>query len=86
MSSNFILNKYWTFSDRDFEIKRTVKQYGKFVSLSSIGALVQLGIVYSLVDVHQTSYPLALITGVIGASIGNFICNKKWTFKEKIWS
>ena len=86
MSSNFLLNKYWTFSDRDFSIKRTVKQYGKFVSLSSIGALVQLGIVFSLVDVHQLSYPLALITGVIGASIGNFICNKKWTFKEKIWS
>jgi len=41
--------------------------------------------VFSLVDIHQLTYPLALILAVITASFGNFILNKKWTFKEKIW-
>lgn len=86
MSSNFILNKIWTFEDRNFEAKRTLAQYGKFVGFSSLGALIQLGMVYVLVDNYQVIYPLALIIAVIIAASSNFILNKKWTFKEKVWS
>ena len=86
ISSNFILNKYWTFEDRDFTYKRTVVQYGKFAGFSSIGALVQLGMVYYLVDGFGLSYPIALVLAVGTAAFSNFILNKKWTFKEKVWS
>jgi dolichol-phosphate mannosyltransferase len=34
----------------------------------------------------QISYPIALILAVMVAAVGNFLLNKKWTFKEKIWS
>ncbi len=53
---------------------------------SSLGALVQLGMVYFLVDNVEMSYPLALILAVIIAAFGNFVLNKKWTFKEKVLS
>jgi dolichol-phosphate mannosyltransferase len=86
ITSNFILNKYWTFEDRDFAAKRTVIQYGKFAGFSSIGALVQLGMIYYLVDEFSMSYPIALIIAVATAAFSNFILNKKWTFKEKVWS
>ena len=86
MTSNFILNKIWTFEDRNFEAKETLAQYGKFVGFSSLGVLVQLGMVYVLVDNYQIIYPLALIVAVIIAASSNFILNKKWTFKEKVWS
>jgi len=86
MSSNFILNKIWTFEDRNFEAKKTLAQYGKFVGFSSLGALIQLGMVYVLVDNYQVLYPVALILAVIIAASSNFILNKKWTFKEKVWS
>ena len=84
ITTNFILNKAWTFSDRDFRIKKTLTQYGKFVMFSSLGALVQLGMVYFLVDNIQISYPLALILAVMTAAFGNFVLNKKWTFREKL--
>jgi len=84
ISTNFILNKTWTFSDRDFRVKRTISQYGKFVMFSSLGALVQLGMVYFLVDSNELSYPLALILAVMTAAFGNFVLNKKFTFKEKL--
>ena len=84
ITTNFILNKAWTFSDRDFRIKKTLTQYGKFAMFSSLGALVQLGMVYFLVDSIEISYPLALILAVMTAAFGNFIFNKKWTFKEKL--
>ena len=51
---------------------------------SSLGALVQLGMVYFLVDGNSMAYPLALIIAVITAAFGNFVLNKKWTFKEKL--
>ena len=84
ITTNFILNKIWTFNDRDFNIKRTISQYGKFAMFSSLGALVQLGVVYFLVDNNGVAYPLALILAVITAAFGNFVLNKKWTFKEKL--
>lgn len=86
ITSNFFLNKYWTFEDRDFTAKRTIVQYGKFAGFSSIGALVQLGMVYYLVDEFSMSYPIALVLAVATAAFSNFILNKKWTFKEKVWS
>ena len=85
ITTNFILNKTWTFGDRDFRIKKTISQYGKFAMFSSLGALVQLVMVYFLVDSNGISYPLALILAVMTAAFGNFVLNKKWTFKEKLF-
>ncbi len=86
MTTNFLLNKSWTFADRDFNLQKTVLQYTKFVIFSSFGALVQLGMVYSFVEKYEMIYPTALILAVMAASFSNFILNKKWTFKEKLWS
>jgi len=85
MTTNFILNKIWTFEDKDFSTKATIKQYSKFVGFSTLGAIVQLAMVFSLVEWHQMTYPLALILAVAIAAFGNFVLNKKWTFKEKVW-
>lgn len=86
MTSNFFLNKIWTFEDKDFTAKNTGIQYGMFLGFSSLGALIQLGMVYALVENYHMAYPPALILAVAAASVGNFLLNKKWTFKEKIWN
>ena len=85
ISTNFILNKVWTFEDRDFSRKKTISQFGKFSLFSSLGALVQLGMVFWLVDSYDISYPLALVSAIGTAAFSNFILNKKLTFKEKLW-
>lgn len=86
MMSNFFLNKIWTFEDRKFNWKGTGIQLGMFMSFSSLGAIVQLLLVYALVENYKMDYPASLILAVAVASVGNFLLNKKWTFKEKIWS
>ena len=86
MSSNFILNKIWTFEDRNFEPKHASIQYAKFMGLSSLGALAQLAMVYLLVDHNKMEYPLALVLAVATSALSNFVLNKKLTFKEKVWS
>ena len=84
ITSNFLLNKSWTFEDRNFSLYHTLKQYGLFATFSSIGASIQLLLVYLLVE-SGLSYTPSLIIAVATASISNFILNKKWTFHEKIW-
>jgi dolichol-phosphate mannosyltransferase len=84
ITTNFLLNKIWTFEDRNFSLYYTLKQYGLFVAFSSLGASIQLLLVYLLVE-SGLSYSPSLIMAVATVAISNFILNKKWTFHEKIW-
>jgi dolichol-phosphate mannosyltransferase len=84
ITSNFILNKIWTFDDRNFSPFHLIKQYLSFLCICSLGAIMQLGIVYGLVETGN-SYELSLLFAVIVSSISNFILNKILTFKEKIY-
>jgi dolichol-phosphate mannosyltransferase len=84
ITSNFLLNKIWTFEDKDFSAVHILKQYGLFLLFSSLGISIQLTLVYVLVE-SGMSNNLSLISAVAAASISNFVLNKKWTFGEKVW-
>ena len=85
MTSNFVLNKVFTFKDRNFSLSHLFRQYAFYLLFSVIGAGIQLFVLYFLVEAGII-YPISLLLGVIIGSISNFIFNKKWTFYEKIWS
>jgi dolichol-phosphate mannosyltransferase len=84
VTTNFLLNKFWTFEDKNIELTRFLKQYGMFVGCSSLGILIQFLSVYLLRESGMT-YDISLLLGVSIASVSNFLFNKKLTFKEKIW-
>jgi len=84
ITSNFFLNKIWTFEDRNFSSSNTLKQYSKFLGLSTGGAIVQLMLLFLLVQ-NGFQYTASLILAVAAASVSNFLLNKKWTFREKMW-
>lgn len=86
ITSNFVLNKAWTFEDRNFSLMHTLRQYGMYSGFSTIGAIIQLSLLYLFVESYDIQYALSLIFAVAIASIGNFLLNKKWTFREKMWS
>lgn len=85
ITSNFILNKVWTFEDRDFSIRHFFRQYALFLSLCAFGAVIQITLVYTLVEYSHIQYGASLFIAVAIASISNFLLNKKITFGEKIW-
>jgi dolichol-phosphate mannosyltransferase len=84
ITSNFFLNKFWTFEDRNLSPRKTLKQYGMFLGLSTVGAVVQLMLLYLFVQ-SGFQYTASLVLAVAAASVSNFLLNKKWTFREKIW-
>jgi dolichol-phosphate mannosyltransferase len=85
ITSNFLLNKRWTFEDKDFSSWNTLKQYGMFAGISSMGASLQLLMVYLLTEAAGFNYQSSLFIAVAIASVSNFLLNKKWTFQERIW-
>ena len=85
ITTNFLLNKVWTFEDRDFSIRHFFRQYGFFLALCALGAVIQLSLVFAFVEYFHIEYGLSLIMAVCIASLGNFLLNKKITFGEKIW-
>ena len=84
ITSNFFLNKIWTFEDRDFSIVKTLKQYGSFAGISIVGAAIQLLLLYLLVIEYGLQYRVSLILAIAIASMSNFLLNKKWTFRENL--
>lgn len=84
VTTNFLLNKFWTFEDKNRDLVRSIKQYGMFVGCSSLGILIQFLSIYFLRE-SGMSYDISLLLGVTIASVSNFLFNKKLTFKENIW-
>ena len=83
ITTNFVLNKVWTF--RDITIKQgAFLMYGKFVSVSLIGMLIQLGFNYIFVEELKLYYLLAALISIIIASSTNFVLNRRWTFGIKL--
>ncbi len=85
MTSNFILNKAWTFEDTDFTLMNTLKQYAYYTLLGSIGGALQFAFVYLFNQIFNINYSVALLSAIALASVWNFLSNKRWTFKDKIW-
>ena len=50
ITSNFILNKIWTFEDRNFSPRHVLRQYVLFLALCTLGAVIQLSLVYAFVE------------------------------------
>ena len=82
--SNFLLNKLWTFDDRDFSLQKVARQAFWFLLSCVIGIAVQIGLVYYFVEMMYLEYIFSLGLAVLLASIANFLVAKKLAFKERL--
>ena len=80
--NNFLLNKYWTFQNKSSNIR---KQFIKFLIVSMIGLLLtelfMSLLVYGLKIWYMAS---KLVTSGL-VLMWNFLANKYWTFKDRIF-
>ena len=79
ITSNFTLNKIWTFKDY-IDSKNTIVMYLKFVSVSLLGMGIQLGTAYLFVEIFSIYYMLAALIAISIAGGINFVINRRWTF------
>ena len=83
MTTNFILNKTWTFKD-SIATQRTLFMYGKFIGISFVGMIIQLGFTFTFVDMFSMYYLLAALISILIASGVNFVLNRHITFGIKL--
>lgn len=83
MTTNFFLNKAWTFNDTAIK-QPVIFMYVKFIGISIIGMLIQLGFNYLFVDKAHLYYLLAALISIVIASGVNFILNRHITFGIKL--
>lgn len=76
ISSNFLLNKVWTFEDRDFSARCVLRQYLSFFALCTQGLVIQLSLVFVFVEYSHMQYATSLILAVCIASVDNFLIKK----------
>ena len=82
LSSNFMLNKIWTFQDRNMKYNILLRQYLKYFIFNSVGVIIQLSIVYGFGKTNL-DYGWVIIIAISVASILNYIVNKKFIFKNR---
>lgn len=79
-TSNFILNKIWTFKE---EIKhKFLGKYLKFFLVSVIALLVNLLFLYLFTEFFKIYYMVSQVLAIGIALIINFLGNKIWTFRK----
>jgi dolichol-phosphate mannosyltransferase len=83
MTTNFLLNKTWTFKD-SMATQRTLFMYGKFIGISFVGMIIQLGFTFTFVDMFSMYYLLAALISILIASGVNFVLNRHITFGIKL--
>lgn len=59
------------------------KQFIKFCIVGGIGTIVNLAILYAMVEFLKISYIFGATIAFVVAVINNYILNKLWTFKDK---
>ena len=83
MTTNFLLNKTWTFKD-SMAKQRTLFMYSKFIGISFVGMIIQLGFTFTFVDEFSMYYLLAALISILIASGVNFVLNRHITFGIKL--
>lgn len=80
VTSNFILNKIWTFNEDIRE--NAFSKYGKFFIVSIIGLIVNLIFLYIFTEYFGIYYLISQVLAIGLALFVNFFGNKIWTFKN----
>ena len=76
-STNYLLNRVWTFQDSNPEV---MIQYTKFVGIAVLGLLLNNLVVYFLHDRRGWGFYTSKIAAILLVTVWNFSANYLWTF------
>ena len=76
-SSNYILNKIWTFSNNESDI---LKQFSLFISIAIIGLIINNIIIYALTKRFNLNFYVSKMIAICIVTLWNFFMNLYITF------
>jgi dolichol-phosphate mannosyltransferase len=81
---NFAGNRLFAFKDQSRLAGSTTAQYTKFFVVSVASLMVNLAVLFALVDVGHLWYMLGQVLAILTATGSNFAGNKFWTFRAAV--
>ncbi len=66
-----------------FEKRRTVKQFIKYISVGLLNTIIGLSVIFFCMKILHFTYIISNILGYFVGLINSFIWNKIWTFGSK---
>ena len=79
-STNYLLNRWWTFRSHDPEV---AQQYVQFDGISAIGLILNNIIIYLLNDKARLNFYLSKLIAIGLVTLWNFFMNYYFTFTGK---
>ena len=79
-STNYLLNRWWTFRSHDPEV---AQQYVQFVGISAFGLILNNIIIYLLNDKARLNFYLSKLIAIGLVTLWNFFMNYYFTFTGK---
>ncbi len=76
-SSNFFLNRWWTFQSTNAEVS---VQYLKFIAIALVGLAINTSIVYLLSDRLRLNFYISKVGAIGVVTFWNFFMNYLFTF------
>jgi len=76
-TSNYLLNKTWTFQDTNPD---AVTQFSKYILIAIIGLIINNLIIYLLVNKREVNFYWAKLMAIGIVVLWNFIANYNFTF------
>ncbi|WP_323756719.1 GtrA family protein [Roseivirga sp.] len=76
-TSNYLLNKTWTFQDTNPD---AVTQFSKYILIAIIGLIINNLIIYLLVNKRKVNFYWAKLMAIGIVVLWNFIANYNFTF------
>lgn len=76
-TSNYLLNRLWTFQSHDPEVTR---QYALFLGISLVGLAINNSVIYVLTDRLRLNFYLSKLCAVGVVTVWNFLMNYFFTF------
>ena len=77
-SSNYVLNRVWTFASKSEEI---ALEYSLFIGISLVGLLLNNYLIYILNDKFKLNFYLAKVFAIGAVTVWNFLANYFITFR-----
>ncbi len=79
---NFLLNKFWSFSDYRYGVDTVSNQFLKYALVGASGVIVNLTLLALLTEIFHLYYLISATFSYSTAIFTNFTLNKYWTFKK----
>jgi len=80
-SSNYILNRVWTFASDNQDI---TTEYFSFIIVSFVGLLINNAILWFIHGKLKYNFYLSKLAAIGGATIWNFLANYTFTFNNTL--